>query len=176
MADIFANVYAKCVEFLAGRAAERMLLDGEPAVPADDLRQARELAMLICKSEEAIESFLKHCDVAARDRLMPYGDLLMVLSTILRIKRTLDGAEIDKIIWEFESRKVLAIERRQRQEWRKAELAASRFRAECDQLDAARLLHHSSSTCSAKLPREPSTRSAPQSATHSSRPRRAPTT
>jgi hypothetical protein len=58
VADVFGNVYAKCIEFLAGRAAERMLLDGEPGVPADDLRQARELAMLICRSEEAIETFI----------------------------------------------------------------------------------------------------------------------
>jgi hypothetical protein len=71
VADVFANVYAKCIEFLAGRAAERMLLDGEPAVPVDDLRQARELALLLCKSEEAVETFLAHCDVVARDLLMP---------------------------------------------------------------------------------------------------------
>ncbi len=37
--------------------------------------------------------------------LMPYGDVVIVLSTVLRIKRTLDGAEIDKIIWEFEAQK-----------------------------------------------------------------------
>jgi hypothetical protein len=72
VADVFASVYAKCIEFLAGRTAERLLLDGEPAVPADDLRQARELALLFCKSEEAIDTFIKHCDVAARDLLMPY--------------------------------------------------------------------------------------------------------
>jgi hypothetical protein len=131
VADVFANVYAKCIEFLAGRAAERMLLDGEPAVPVDDLRQARELALLICKSEEAVETFLAHCDVAARDLLMPYGDLLIVLSTVLRIRRTLDGAEIDKIIWEFEAHKALAVERRRREDWRNCELAAERFRAEC---------------------------------------------
>ncbi|UVO26989.1 hypothetical protein [Bradyrhizobium arachidis] len=111
VADIFASVCVRCVEFLAGRAAERMLLDGEPAVPADDLRQARELALLFCKSDEAVESFLAHCDIAARDLLTPYGDLLMVLSTLMRIKRTLDGAEIDKIIWGFETHKALAIER-----------------------------------------------------------------
>ncbi|WP_027527043.1 hypothetical protein [Bradyrhizobium sp. Ec3.3] len=63
----------------------------------------------------------------------------MVLSIVLRIKRTLDGAEIDKIILDVEMRKALAIERRRREEWRKAELAAERFRAECDPLDAARL-------------------------------------
>jgi hypothetical protein len=84
---------------MAGRAAEAMLLsDGDPEPPVDDLRQARELAMLFCKSEEAIDSFLAHCDLTARDLLMPYGDVVIVLSTVLRIRRTLDGAEIDKVI------------------------------------------------------------------------------
>jgi hypothetical protein len=115
--------------------AERMLLDGEPAVPADDLRQARELANLICASDEAVETFIAHCDVVARDLLMPYGDVVIVLSTVLRIKRMLDGAEIDKIIWDVEAPKALAMERQRRADWRKRELAASRFRAECDHLD-----------------------------------------
>jgi hypothetical protein len=57
------------------------------------------------------------------------------------IKRTLDGAEIDKIISDVEAGKALAIERRRRADWRKREVAASRFRSECDQLDAARLPH-----------------------------------
>jgi len=70
---------------------------------------------------------------------MPYGDLLMVLSTVLRIKRTLDGAEIDKILRDFEAHKALAIEHQRRADWRKCELAASRFRAECDHADAAAL-------------------------------------
>jgi hypothetical protein len=89
-----------------------MLLDGEPSPPADDLRHARELAMLICSSEEAIETFIAHCDVAARDLLMPYSDVVIVLSTVLRTKRTLDGAEIDKIISDVETGKALAIEQR----------------------------------------------------------------
>jgi hypothetical protein len=84
----------------------------------------------------AIETFIAHCDVAARDLLLPYGDLVMVLSTLLRIKRTLDGAEIDRIIRDVEARKALAIERRRREDWRKCELAADR--AGCDPLDAAR--------------------------------------
>jgi hypothetical protein len=50
-----------------------MLLDGEPASPVDDLRQAGEQALLFCKSEEAIETFNEHCDLAARDLLMPFG-------------------------------------------------------------------------------------------------------
>ena len=68
------------------------------------------MALLFCKSEEAIETFIAHRDIAARDLLMPYGDVVMVPSIVLRIKRTLDAAEIDKIIWDVEARKALAAE------------------------------------------------------------------
>jgi hypothetical protein len=73
--------------------------------PVDDLRQARELAMLICSSEDAVETFIAHCDVAARDLLMPFGDVVMALSIVLRIKRTLNGAEIDELISDVQARK-----------------------------------------------------------------------
>ncbi|MGY4317233.1 hypothetical protein [Bradyrhizobium sp. JR3.5] len=139
VADVFGEVYAKCIEFMAGRAAERMLLDEEPAMPVDDLRQARELAMLICFSEEAISTFIAHCDVAARDLLLPYGDAVIALSVVLRIKRTLDGAEIDQIIRDMEARKALAMEHRRRGDWRKRELAASWFRAEFEHNSAGSL-------------------------------------
>jgi hypothetical protein len=115
--DVFGNVHAHCIELMAGRAAERMLLGQEAAPHADDLRQARELAMLICTSEEAIETFIAHCDVAARDLLLPYGDVVMTLSIVLRIKRTLDGAEIDKIISDVQALKALAVERGRRKRW-----------------------------------------------------------
>ncbi|MCK1714214.1 MULTISPECIES: hypothetical protein [unclassified Bradyrhizobium] len=69
---------------------------------------------------------------------MPYGDVVIVLSTVLRIRRTLDGVEIDRIIWDVEAHKALAIEHRRRAEWRKSELEAACFRAECHPLTAAR--------------------------------------
>ncbi|GIQ77097.1 hypothetical protein [Bradyrhizobium sp. RD5-C2] len=137
VADVFGSVHNQCIEFMAGRAAERMLLDREPAVPTDDLRQARELASLICTSDEAIDAFITYCDLAARDLLMPYGDVVMALSVVLRIKRTLDGAEIDQTIRGVEARKALAVEHRRRADWHKCELAASRFRAECKYPDGA---------------------------------------
>jgi hypothetical protein len=93
ISDVFGNVYAQGIELMAGRAAERMLLEADPVTPVDDLRQARELTMLICSSEEAIETFIAHCDIAARDLLLPYGDVVMTLSIVLRIKRTLDAAD-----------------------------------------------------------------------------------
>lgn len=137
VADVFSSVYGQCIEFVAGRVAERVLLEGEPCQPIDDFRQARELALLICSSDEAIETFLGHCDVVARDLLMPHGEVLMTLSIVLRSKRTLAGSEIDEVISDVEMRKAMAIEHRRRADWRKAELEADRFRALCEPLDCA---------------------------------------
>jgi hypothetical protein len=128
VADVFGNVYAQCIQLMAGRAGEAMLLDGEPMAPADDLRQARELAMLICSSEEAIETFIAHCDVAARDLLLPYGDVVMTLSIVLRIARTLDGPEIDKIISDLQARKGLALEDVRRKCWQRVVENAAAFK------------------------------------------------
>jgi hypothetical protein len=126
VADVFGSVYDQCIELMAGRAAERMLLsDSEP--PVDDHRHARELAMLICSSEEAIETFIAHCDVAAWDLLLPYGDVVMTLSIVLRIKRTLDGAEIDKIISDVQARKAEAVERGRRKRWQQVIENAARL-------------------------------------------------
>jgi hypothetical protein len=135
LSDVFGNVYAQGIELMAGRTAERMLLEGEPVTPVDDLRQARELAMLICSSEEAIETFIAHCDVAARDLLCPYGDVVIALSIVLRIKRTLNSVEIDNLISDVQARKALAVESRRRADWRKRELAAIGFETACDHVN-----------------------------------------
>jgi hypothetical protein len=107
-----------------------MLLEGEHVTPVDDRRQARELAMLICTSEQAIETFIAHCDVAARDLLLPYGDVVMTLSIVLRIKRTLDGAEIDKIISDLQARKAIADEQARRARWMRDGNSAAALGAE----------------------------------------------
>jgi hypothetical protein len=49
-----------------------------------------------------------------------------------RIKRTLDGAEIDTIIAEVQAHKAMAIEHWRQTDWRKRELAAGSFRADCN--------------------------------------------
>jgi hypothetical protein len=86
--------------------------------------------MLICCSEEAIETFIAHCDIAARDLLLPYGDVVMTLSIVLRIKRTLDGAEIEKLISGMQARKALAAERMRRKRWEGVIENAARLVAE----------------------------------------------
>jgi hypothetical protein len=54
----------------------------------------------------------------------------MALSVVLRIKRTLDGREIDKVISDVQVQKSLAVERCRRADWRRRELTASRFLVE----------------------------------------------
>lgn len=61
----------------------------------------------------------------------------MALSIVLKIRRTLNGDEIDGVIATTVAGLQLAAERRRRAEWRKGELAAERFRAACDHADAA---------------------------------------
>jgi hypothetical protein len=46
---------------------------------------------------------------------------------LLRIKRTLDGAEIDRLISDLQARKALAVEHRRRADWQKRESSANTF-------------------------------------------------
>ena len=112
VSDVFSNVYGHCVELAAGRAAESLFFKDDAPPAGDDLRR------LFCKSEQAIETFIAHCDVAARDLLMPYGYVMMTLSIVLRIKRTLDGPEIDEIISDVQARMAAGDERHRRNDWR----------------------------------------------------------
>ena len=66
---------------------------------------------------------------------------MMTLSIVLRIKRTLDSDEIDKIISDVQALKARAIEHRRRVEWRKRELAAASFHAECHHPNAVSPSH-----------------------------------
>ncbi|WP_161534629.1 hypothetical protein [Bradyrhizobium sp. LCT2] len=138
-ADAYLHVLDRCIELAAASVAERMLLPGEPVPSVSDVEQAVALATLVCKSAEAVERFLAFCEQQARDLLHPHGPIIMALSIVLKIRRTLTGAEIDDVIATTVAGLQLAAERRRRAEWRKGELAAERFRAACDHPDEAAL-------------------------------------
>ncbi|MHC2415538.1 hypothetical protein ACVJGC_008129 [Bradyrhizobium diazoefficiens] len=138
-ADAYLHVLDRCIELAAASVAERMLLPGEPVPSVSDVEQAVALATLVCKSAEAVERFLAFCEQQARDLLYPHGPIIMALSIVLKIRRTLTGAEIDDVIATTVAGLQLAAERRRRAEWRKGELAAERFREACDLANAAAL-------------------------------------
>jgi hypothetical protein len=61
------------------------------------------------------------------DVMMTLSDVMMMLSIVLRIKRTLDGAEIDKIIADVQAQKALAFERVRRKRWQQRVENAAAF-------------------------------------------------
>ena len=54
----------------------------------------------------------------------------MAFSIVLRIKRTLNGVEIDELISDVQARKARAIELARRADCHRRELSARRFQAE----------------------------------------------
>lgn len=136
-ADMYLHVLDRCIELAAASVAERMLLPGEPVPSVSEVEQAVALASLVCKSAEAVKCFLAFCEQQARDLLYAHGPVIMALSIVLKIRRTLNGDEIDGVIAMTVAGLQSAAERRRRAERRKGELAAERFRASCDHADAA---------------------------------------
>ncbi len=126
-ADIYLHALNRCIELAAAAVAERMLLPGEPVPSVSDIEQAVGLASLCCKSPQAVERFLAFCEQQAHDLLCPHAPIIMSLSIVLRIKRTLDGAEIDKIISDVQARKALAVEHGRRQRWQQVIENAAAF-------------------------------------------------
>jgi len=61
---------------------------------------------------------------------MPYGDVVMALSTVLRVKRTMNGAEIDEPIADVQTYKARATELARRADCRRWELSSRAFLAE----------------------------------------------
>jgi hypothetical protein len=135
-ADIVQSTLDACTELMAGEAAEKLLL-GNSELASDDRRQARELASLICKSPQAIERFISLCEQQALDLLAPHALAVMSLQIVLRMRRTMSAAEIDRVIATVIAEQSLAVEHRRRADWRKRELAANSFEATCDHVHDA---------------------------------------
>jgi hypothetical protein len=129
--DVFQSVLDAVTELMAGEVAERMLLDGEPTSSGDDRRQGRELGALICKTPAAIDRLILFCEQQAYDLLAPYATVLMSMQIVLRIHRTMSGEEMDRAIATVVAGQTLAVEHIRRADWRKRELAAASFHAEC---------------------------------------------
>ena len=130
VAEIYSHVVARCTELAAGAVAERMLLPGEPVPSVSDVEQAVGLASLVCKSAEAVERFLVFCERQAHDLLFPRAPVIMALSIVLRIRRTLTGEEIDDVIAGTMARLELAAEQARRRQWQRRVENATQFKPE----------------------------------------------
>jgi hypothetical protein len=140
-ADVVQSVLDAVTELMAGEVGERLVL-GSANPASDDRRQARELASLICKSEAATDRFIAFCEQQAADLLAPHAMTVMSLQIILRMRRDMTGKELDQALATVLANLELSGERQRRADWRRRDLAASRFRANVDHFDAARLPRH----------------------------------
>jgi hypothetical protein len=109
-----------------------MLLPGDPVPSVSDVEHTIQYASLVCRTPEAAEKFISLAEQMADDLLRPYGHVVIALSVVLKIRRTLTGAEIDDVITTVLAGFEMAAEHRRRAEWRQRELSASCFCAECD--------------------------------------------
>jgi hypothetical protein len=123
------------IELAAAGVAEKMLLPGDPVPSASDTEHLVKFASLVTRSPEAGLQFIKLCEIMAADLLQPWFFVLIALAAVLRIKRTLMGAEVDELIANTCAGFELAAERRRRVDWRKREMVANKFSAEYGHAD-----------------------------------------
>jgi hypothetical protein len=129
-ADIYLHALNRCIELAAASVAERMLLAGEPVPSVSDVEHTIKYASLVCRSPEAADRFIRLCETMADDLLRPYGYVLIALSTVLRIRRTLSGEEIDNVIATTVAGFELAAEQARRRRWQHRVANAGRFKSE----------------------------------------------
>jgi hypothetical protein len=126
VSDVFQSLLDQCIITMAGEVGERMLLPDEPQPALSDRRQAATLAGLICQSPRAVEQLIALAETMANDLLRPYGYIGIVLSTALRIRRSMTGVEVDEVIASTLASWSQAGERARRAAWqRTVENAAS---------------------------------------------------
>jgi hypothetical protein len=138
-ADVYLHALNRGIELAAAGVAENKLLPGDPVPSVSDIEHLIKYASLVTRSPEAGLQFIKLCEVMADDLLRPYVFILIALSTVLKIRRTLTGKEIDDLIANTCAGFELAAEHRRRADWRKRELAASSFQIERGHVDVASL-------------------------------------
>jgi hypothetical protein len=129
-ADVYLHALNCCIELAAASVAERMLLEGEPVPSVSDVEHTIKYASLVCQSLEAAQRFIRLCETMADDLLRPYGYVLIALSTVLRIRRTLGGEEIDDVIATTVAGFELAAEQTRRRQWQQRIANAGRFKSE----------------------------------------------
>jgi len=116
-ADAYMHALNRCIELAAAATAERMLLPGDPVASRSDVEHSVRYAAMVTNSPEAGLKFIALAEQMADDLLRPYWHVLIVLSTALKIRRTMTGAEIDAVIADVVAQFELLWQQAQRREW-----------------------------------------------------------
>jgi hypothetical protein len=127
VADIVLHAHVRIVELCAGSIGEALFLEGPAWDAADDRKQERALAALVASSPEAAEAFVGFCAIEAATLLRPREHIIRALAAELRIKRTMDGAAIDRCIERAVAVRAAEIEAHRRRDWLTRQASAARL-------------------------------------------------
>jgi hypothetical protein len=131
VSEIHAHVRGRCVDLLSGSEGERLLCaDGPPWHAASDAVQARNLASIICSSNEAIELYLDFCRAEAATLVAKHSASIRAVAAALIEHRTLTGSEIVAVVAESVALEAMAAERARRADWRERTESARAFLAD----------------------------------------------
>jgi hypothetical protein len=129
-ADVYALVFTRITELVAGTEGETLFLSGDPWLAADDERQALAFALLITSSPAAAVALVDACRVEAAALLRSHEHIVRALADQLQRERTMDGAAIDQCIARAVAANAAEAERKRRADWQQREANALRFIAE----------------------------------------------
>jgi hypothetical protein len=127
VADVHLHVRTRVTELVAGSVAEALFVPGEPWNAADDRRQERALAGLICAGEQSAEAYISACIAEAEALLRPLGHVVRALASELLRRRTMTGDQVNEVIAAAVSARSMEEERARRQDWRQRQEAARAF-------------------------------------------------
>jgi hypothetical protein len=126
LSNVYAEVFAHTIEAVAGVEGERLFVPGPPSLGESDLHLARGLASLIC-SPGSIDAFIAFCRAEATELLTQHSRVVLAIAQELRIKRELDGRELDAVIADAVACKALRVEHERRAAMRRATKNAVNF-------------------------------------------------
>ncbi|MHC2334696.1 hypothetical protein [Bradyrhizobium sp. USDA 4454] len=114
----FSCVLHHVIEALAGAAAENVIFGSfnEHGCSSDFLKAAR-YAQTICSSDRSAWQFLEFARTEAEEMLTRYRGVLVALARALRDQKEMDGAAIDRVIFETLAHEDLDRERERRAYW-----------------------------------------------------------
>ena len=124
-ADIYLYCFQRVIESVSGTEGERLFCDGEPWFATGDERQAIAYASLITSSPAAAAAFIEFSRVEAISLLTSSTHIVRALAGELRIKRTMDGGQIDSCIERAVAAEAADDEHQRRDDWRQRQQSAA---------------------------------------------------
>jgi hypothetical protein len=92
------RAHGQVISHLAGQIAEGIFIGERLEHTEHDEEDARAIAALVCRSEDAIDAYVDYCAVEARALLREHAEMVQAIADGLVAHRMLARPDIDKIV------------------------------------------------------------------------------